>query len=403
MIIRIYTTALFLFLMNFGLSAQWLWNKKRMNFVKDRLETAAYNPAYKKLLKQAEEAMLRPVYSVVHKEAIAPSGDKHDYVSLSRYWWPNPATANGLPYVNKDGQSNPELGKYDREVLGNMCADLNTLCLAFFYSADEKYAKKAVLLLRTWFLDSDTRMNPNLDYAQFIPGRDDSKGRPEGLIDSYSFVEMLSSIQLLKTSSSYSTQDDMSLKQWFGEFAHWMQESKQGVAERNAKNNHATAYDAQLMTYLLFSGDEQAGREIIADFPKKRIFAQIEPDGKQPNELWRTLSYHYSQYNLTHMLDVCETARTLGIDLLGKSSGDGRSILKGVDYLTTFLGKSVASWPYKQISGWEAKQQDICRDLIRVLALDPSQKQNRVLYRRYAKEDKTDRLRLLYGADDLIN
>src|SRR5690606_34497830 len=116
---------------------------------------------------------------------------------------------------------------------------------------------------------------------------DDSKGRPEGLIDSYSFVGMLSSIQLLKTSKSYTKKDEKALKQWFGSFAEWLQESKQGQVEKVAKNNHATAYDSQLISYLLFSGNEAAARSIINDFPGKRIFAQIEPDGKQPNELWR--------------------------------------------------------------------------------------------------------------------
>ncbi|MDR0262413.1 MAG: alginate lyase family protein [Sphingobacterium sp.] len=400
--IKIYMTLLSLLVMTMGASAQWLWNIKRMTLIRDSLHTSGYQPAYLRLLEQAGEVMGHDRYSVIQKEAIAPSGDKHDYVSLSRYWWPNPTTADHLPYVNRDGQSNPELRKYDRDVLGSMCADVNTLCLAFFYSKDEKYAERAVELIRTWFLNAETRMNPNLNYAQFIPGRDDSKGRPEGLIDSYSFVEMLSSLQLLKDSPRYTADDELRLKQWFSDFAGWMRQSRQGNQERTAKNNHATAYDAQLITYLLFSGDEPAARKIIADFPQKRIFAQIEPDGKQPNELWRTLSYHYSQYNLTHMLDVCATTQKLDINLLGKQSADGRSILKGIDYLTGFLGQSVKSWPYKQISGWDAKQRDVCRDLIRVLVLDPSQKGYRSLYKRYAHEDKTERWRLLYGVEELM-
>ena len=180
----------------YGLQAQWLWDVQKMQTIKSQLTSSTYAIAYRALMLQADRELHRKTYSVTQKEGTAPSGDKHDYVSLSRYWWPNPDTPDGLPYMNKDGQSNPELDRYDRNTLGRMCAAVNTLSLAFFYSGAEKYAQKAAEILRTWFLDEDTRMNPNLEYAQFIPGRDDSKGRPEGLIDSYSFVAMLSSIQL---------------------------------------------------------------------------------------------------------------------------------------------------------------------------------------------------------------
>jgi len=383
-----------------GLHAQWLWNAEKMSTIKTRLQTPAYAAAYRLLCAQADAAINTPAYSVTQKKAIAPSGNKHDYVSLSRYWWPDPHSSNGLPYVFKDGQSNPELERYDRNTLGDMCAAVHTLSLAYFYSGEEKYAQKAVSLLGTWFLDEKTRMNPNLEYSQFIPGRDNSKGRPEGLIDSYSFVGMLSSVELIKGSAGYTPAVEQGLKQWFGDFAKWLQASGQGQKEKAAKNNHATAYDAQLLTYLLFSGDEQGGRKIIDEFPVKRIFAQIEPDGKQPNELWRTLAYHYSEYNLSHILEVCATAQKLGIDLLHKKSADGRSIFKAMDYLASFLGKGVESWPYKQISGWEAKQQSVCEDMVRILAMDPAQTRYRTLVGKYARHDLSDRNRLLYGAGD---
>ena len=381
------------------LQAQWLWDVQKMHVVKSQLASDKYAGAYRKLISEADQELLRKAYSVTGKEGLAPSGDKHDYVSLSRYWWPNPDTPDRLPYVYKDGRSNPELNHYDRNTLGNMCAAVNTLSLAFFYSEEEKYAQKAVEILRAWFLDKDTRMNPHLEYAQFIPGKNDSKGRPEGLIDSYSFVDMLNSIQLLNGSPGYTLQDQEGLKQWFADFATWFRTSRQGKTENAAKNNHSTAYDAQLISYHLFAGNEKAAREILRDFPRKRIFAQIEPDGKQPNELWRTLAYHYSQYNLSHMIDVSAIAKRLGIDLLNKESADGRSICKAMDYLTSFLDKDVSQWPYQQISGWEDELQDVCSDLIRILDIDPSRHAYRHLFRKYARQDMSERWRLLYGVE----
>lgn len=396
MIKRLSLTVLVGFLSIAGLKAQWIWDAQKMQDIKEHVNQPAYAPAYATLIAQADRALHGPIYSVTTKKGQAPSGDKHDYVSLSRYWWPNPDTKDGMPYIFKDGQSNPELAAYDRNTLGDMCGAVNTLALAYFYSGQEKYADKAVQLVRTWFFDEDTRMNPNLEYSQFIPGRDGSKGRPEGLIDSYSFVGMINSLPLLKKSASYNLELEHGLQQWFADFAKWMKESSQGIAEEHAKNNHATAYDAQMVTYYLFSGNEEAAKKLINDFPTRRIFAQIEPDGKQPNELWRTLAYHYSQYNLSHMLDVVATAQKLGINLLEQKSADGRSIYKAMDYLATFLGKGVASWPYKQISGWEAKQQDVCVDLMRIVELDPTKTDYINLAKTYSKLDLNDRRRLLY-------
>ncbi len=399
MILKMYaggkrTALFFFFLFSPSLQAQWLWDTGQMNQIKG--STEKYAAAIQALRTEADRELEHPLYSVTHKAGLAPSGDKHDYVSLSRYWWPNPDTPDKLPYIYKDGESNPELNQFDRNTLGRMCGAVNTLALAYFYSDEERYAQKAVAVLRAWFLDPSTRMNPHLEYAQFIPGRNNSKGRPEGLIDSYSFVEMLNSVQLLRGSEHYTTADHEGLSRWFSDFAHWFQTSSQGMKEAAAKNNHATSYDAQMVTFYLFTGNAEAARKIIHDFPQKRIFTQIEPDGRQTHELWRTLAYHYSQYNLSHMIDLGATAQKLGLDLLNVESPDGRSFYKAMDYLTSFLGKEVDSWPYRQISGWDEEMQDICRDLIRILALDSSRKEYRELVRKYAVHDTSARWRLLF-------
>lgn len=388
---------------SFCAQAQWIWNVNKMEEIRSQVNTFTYAPAYNSLLSQADYTLKKDNFSVVNKKGIAPSGVKNDYVSLSRYWWPNPETTDKMPYIYKDGESNPELNAYDRNTLGDMAASVNTLALAYFYSKDEKYAKKAVEILHTWFVDKKTRMNPHLEYSQFIPGRDNSKGRPEGLIDSYSFVEMLNSVELIKESRNFPKKDYKAMQQWFKEFAIWMQNSVQGKKENAAKNNHAVAFDAQMITYLLFSGDKQGALKLINEFPKKRIEPQIEPDGRQPNELWRTLAYHYSQYNLGFMTDISYTAKSLGIDLLNYKSADGRSILGAVDYLTTFLGKPVESWPYKQISGWEQKQQDVCHILKRITALDPSHDKYKEIYQKYGKTRQNDRSSLYYGAENSLD
>ncbi|HEX9076680.1 MAG TPA: hypothetical protein VF932_12920, partial [Anaerolineae bacterium] len=54
----------------------------------------AYETPLKKLKQEAEQALLRGPFSVTDKTFIPPSGDRHDYVSLARYFWPDPNAPN---------------------------------------------------------------------------------------------------------------------------------------------------------------------------------------------------------------------------------------------------------------------------------------------------------------------
>lgn len=394
----------FFFILSFMLNVngQWLWDADKMATIKANINTLTYSSAYRLLLQEAEREMPKKPLSVTYKEGMPPSGDKHDYVSLSRYVWPDPSKPDGLPYIHRDGESNPELARYDRNTLGDMCQSVNTLSLAYYFSGDERYAAKATELIRVWFLNKDTRMNPNLNYAQFIPGVNNSKGRPMGLIDTYSFVDMLNSVQLLIKSRSYTKKDNNGLKKWFGELTHWFLTSQQGIEESKAKNNHSLAYDVQLALYQMFSGDDKGAEKVVNEFPEKRLFAQIDPDGKQPNELWRTLAFGYSEYNIRHMIDMFALAKHFGKELNKVESDDGRSFYKAVDYLSSFLGKDVSSWPYKQISDWDGKQQALCEDLYRIVDLDSTKHEYLVLYKKYSTQKLSDRNRLLFGAPEVI-
>jgi hypothetical protein len=380
-----------------SVNAQWMWNIDKLNEIKGELHSPAYSSAYKKLVDEADRKMKNKNYSVTFKKGIAPSGDKHDYVSLSRYFWPDPSRKDGLPYINRDGESNPELEKYDRIPLGEMANDVTTLSLAYFYSGNDRYAQKAVELIRVWFLDKKTGMNPNLTYAQFIPGTNNNKGRASGLIDSYSFVEMLNAVKLLETSKYYSAKEKAGLQNWFKEFIKWWETDKSAIAEKKSLNNHGLAYDVQLTMYSLFAGDEKKALKVIGDFPKKRMFEQIEPDGKMPRELARTLAFHYSAYNLYFMVDMTAIAQNLGINLYEITSPDGRSLYKAVDFLTPYLDKDISAWPYKQISGWKGALQSLCRELYRLSAIDPSRKDYFELYKKFGNQGMSDRNILLYG------
>lgn len=309
--------------------------------------------ASKYIIRAADKELNNTIISVVSKKTIPPSGDKHDYLSQGRYWWANPKTADGLPYIRKDGVVNPEIEDFDRGALSIMAKSINNLSLAYYFTEDPKYAYKAVENLQIWFLNKKTKMNPNMNFGQTIPGKLDGKGRGEGVLDTYSFVEMLDGVELLKGSRSYSKKVDAGLQDWFTNYIDWLLTSDIANDERNAKNNHGTAFDVQLVRYALFVGNDKLAKEIIGEFPAKRLYTQIEPNGAQPLELVRTTALGYSVFNITHFLDMCQMAKTLNIDLYNSLSSDGRSIGKSIDFLLTFIDKPQSEFPYKQIKDWE--------------------------------------------------
>ena len=347
-------SCLFLILIIGSISAQpRLWNIEKLN--KASLE----NPALvAQIVKDADKLLKKKVASVVDKEKPAPSGDMHDYISCAPYYWPDPANPGG-PYIRRDGESNKAVLTPDKKNLGSLIYSVVQLSLAYKLTSDEKYAAKAVDNLRIWFLNPATRMNPNLNFGQTIYGRLGGKGRGAGMIETYRFVELLDGVELLRKSASFTESDLTDLKKWFDEYLQWMMTSEVGNQEYNAKNNHGTSFDIQAIRYALFVGKEDIARKYLNDFPARRLFAQIEPDGKQPAELVRTKALHYSVFNLIHMLDICFIAKTMNVDLYNMKSEDGRYIAGALEYLAQFAGKPKSAFPYKQISDWDGAQKNL--------------------------------------------
>mgnify|MGYP002731991665 FL=1 len=374
--------------------AQSILDAKQLAYAKAHLKDAAYSQAFRNLVSLADGDLLLKPPTVMTKEYIPASGSKHDYVSLARYAWPDETQPNGLPYVMRDGVSNPELKKFDRSKLSVMAKAVYRLSLAYYFSGEEKYAQKATELIRVWFIDKKTKVNPNLRFAQHIPGKAD--GRCYGVIDAYSYVEMLDGVQLLEKSKSFTQKDSKLLKAWFSQLLKWLLTHPQAIEESYQKNNHATAYDVQVAAYALYTGNKKVFNDIVDNFPKRRIATQIMPDGKQPYELRRTLAFGYSQYNLTHIIDLMLMIKHQGVDFRQYCVSGEHSFFKAMDFLAPYMGKSVSDWPYQQISGWEDKQQEMAKDFYRTYLLDESRKDYLQIYRNVKMRDWRDLFVLTY-------
>jgi Alginate lyase len=323
---------------------------------KNRLQSndPAVVPAFNKLIRDAERSLTSGTLSVVQKELTPPSGDKHDYMSIAPYWWPNPNTPNGLPYVRRDGEINPERDQTsDRKRLDNIVQAVKTLSLGYFFTGREKYAAQATKLLRVWFLDEATKMNPNLRYAQAIPGR--NNGRGAGIIETHNLRELIDAVGMLNESKSWEQSNQKALQDWFNAYLVWLLESPEGRAEAKAQNNHGSWYDVQVASYALFTGKNELAKKVLNEFPTKRITKQIEPDGRQPRELERTQAWNYSLFNLEALFDAASIADKLGMDLWNYETQDKRGIRKVLDWLLPFA-TGAKKWSYQQISTWQPEK-----------------------------------------------
>lgn len=292
-------------------------------------------------------------WTVVDKPRPAPGGDLHDYLSQAPYWWPSttPTTGNpwGCPYVQRDGQRNPEVDSgTDRQDVEKVFDSTYDLSLAWYYTGKRDYSEKAAQVLRTWFLDPATRMNPNLNHAQFIPCKYD--GRAMGIIDfSQSYTSVVDALAILGTGApGWSKTDRTGMSRWNSDFLGWLKNSGFGKEEGAAANNHGTFYDMQLAALAYATGDRALARRTVLDARAKRVDPQIAADGSQPQELTRTRSWHYSTFDLVAYTRLAAIGRHVGVNLWAYQGPHGQGLFKAVDYLLP-AATEAAPWPHPEL------------------------------------------------------
>jgi Alginate lyase len=305
------------------------------------------NAALKSLLADANRLVeKKKVYSVMDKKIVPPSGNKHDYMSQAPYWWADSSKPKGLPYIRRDGERNPELNKIsDHAEMDNLEDDVEILALAYFFSKEERYAKHAARLLKTWFLEEETRQTPHLNFGQGIPGI--NTGRGIGIIETRQIYRIADAAILLRGSENWAENDHKALKKWFSDYLTWLRDSPIGKDEADEHNNHGTHYDAQIISLALFTEQPDIAKSQLEE-TKKRIKSQLEPDGSQPFELVRTTSWDYVNMNLGAFFTIARFAENLKIDMWHFETTDGKNIHKCVDWLVPFL-KNEKKWAHKQI------------------------------------------------------
>ena len=310
-----------------------IWNEL-LNGLKGNQELCQY----------AEQAFESEVLTVTRKRHTLPNGGTlNDYVSIGPYWWPNPNTSDGLPWIRKDGETNPVFYEYDYETLHDFLTVSDSLLLAGLANERADWLERAAAQIEGWFLTPSTKMNPNMKFAQFVPGV--AEGRCYGIIDISPMPRLFDLLELLPFSSFWTQKKFDAVRAWAGDMVHWLLTHKQGIEEGNTRNNHAIAYDLIVASMSLFAGDKETAIKQLRDRSIPRIGEQFAVRGSLPLELERTNSKGYSTFCLTSFFQAGYMARRLGIDF------PKETLLKGLEWLDANIDSP--NWKWLQIVPFE--------------------------------------------------
>ena len=292
------------------------------------------------------QALKAGPWTVTSKRPENVGATPNDYYSEGPYWWPDPKNPSG-PYIRKDGERYPGRFTANRNDLGSMCSAILSLGMGAWMLGDQSCGAHAANILSTWFLNTKTRMNPNLEYGQAVRGI--NTGRGTGLIDTVSFIHLVQGVWMLQQSAALDSAVVSGLKEWFAAFSKWMTSSSKGLDEKKSGNNHATWWTAQVAAYSAFTGDSGAQAMAWDHYRNVLVPGQIQPDGSCPREEARTNSLSYSAMNLDAFAVICRIAEVNGVALWNYRAPNGAGVEKAIHYLMPYL-LHPDSWKKQQIS-----------------------------------------------------
>ena len=298
----------------------------------------------KQIMEEADWAMQQEPITVTAASSPLSAGGKHDFFSQADYFWPDPKNPNG-PYINRDGQSNPDNFQAHRQAMIRFSKVMGALASAYKITGDTKYVLQAVKHLKAWFIDPATLMNPDLEYAQAVIGV--FKGRSYGIIDTIHFMEVVQAVIVMEKDAVFDKEVLSGTKKWFAQYIHWLNTSKNGIDEKNAKNNHSVCWAMQVASFARLC-DDKAMLDTCSKLYKTVFLPnQMGLDGSFPLELARTKPYGYSIFNLDAMATLCQVVSSPNDNLWLYETPDGKSIKKGISYLYPFIADK-SRWTGKQ-------------------------------------------------------
>ncbi|KAF8322348.1 chondroitin AC/alginate lyase [Cantharellus anzutake] len=303
------------------------------------------------IIQGAKDLAVQGPWAVTNKTILPPNNDTHTYYSWPPYAWPDCSKVGNktvltpeqiwvtCPYVTRDGEFNP-----DQHLVNNTGAFM-ALADTIFYNAvswsitgSDSYSKQVITLFSTWFLNPNTYMKPNLNYAQTLRGPGVQIGQHTGVLDLKCMAKIASGVLMLKLgkNSDWTVEIDNGMKNWLREYIVWMTTNTLALQERASTNNHGTFYFNQLTALYLLANDWAGANATLQAYYSGIYQNQILASGEQPFEAERTHPYHYRAYNLAGMITMARLAGYIGWDTWSLPTKNNGTIQKATDYAMSF-------------------------------------------------------------------
>jgi len=317
-----------------------------MQVKKNYLENGKFEKEINDLKLLADMAIDESPYTITKYSAPETDGATvNDYYSDSPYWWPVDGDPTA-PYFRRDGERNPDRFMDHKDEAAKFYKGVMSLAFCNYFTNNSNYGKKANELLKVWFVDEATKMNPNLKNSQLIRNR--TKKRGVGIIDGRRFAALTEAIILLKQNGQLDDKVFEGIKSWYSELLIWLTTSYYGLDEKQRGNNHGTWWSAQVaaISNLLLKYDQI---KLLDEHSKHYLLDnQIDKNARQPLEEARTKSLSYSTFNVTAHSYLNSIFIKNKIDNWNYVNKNGVTLINVVDYLIPFV-INPSDWKIKQI------------------------------------------------------
>lgn len=315
-------------------------NVAEITAIQDRVKAgeSPWRAAYERLMSEANQALSQGPYSLIYNGGESDDGGAKFETQLPYCGW---TAVDGQKPDCRDSQINPDADRQDYDQASAIGRDVSTLGLAYQFAQNvqdrDRYAEKALSLIRVWCLDAETRMSPHFTSNQ------------SRIELSVSLPGLFYGADLISDYAGWPSDDKVQFEKWVGKMA-------QSALSWNKPNNFENWRVHLIALAGSFLKDESLLSYAFGRY-KELIPLQMDETGRMTKELNRTTSLNYSLYALNAMTQTAELAKHQGVNLYDYLTDDGRGLKLALDYHAQFAAsKEPKDWQYEQISPLEADE-----------------------------------------------
>ena len=221
--------------------------------------------------------------------------------------------------------------KHNQEDFRSLVQNCTMLTLASYFSDDNSYADHAVSIIKEWFLDQNTKVNPSKVFTEAT----------HRLLKTTYVYTLFDSLRLLRKKGRFSEDEWHGLQRWFTQVMEAMDQSARAWRLGYTSKDHiGLYYDIQYSSIAAFINNSTQMYKTIQD-SIARLYEHVAPDGTLHNEITKKSCESNQIFALAGWQTMDRMASKLGIDLWNQAIDDSdkysrlcRTMVTTISYLS---------------------------------------------------------------------